>query len=89
MLACRPVEWPTTGPLADQPPSIIYPGVIVTNCDACGVEVYLGPKQQGFKEREPDLPVVCFGCVPKFAERTQVVHLGNQYLPGSNPRREP
>lgn len=82
MLACRPVEWPTEGLLAEREPTIIYPGAAVMACMNCGTGVYVGPKQQGFLEQIPDLPIICFSCIPQFTDvDTPVVHLGNDHLP--------
>lgn len=83
MLACRPVKWPTEGPLAGHDPTPIYPGSITMECHDCGVEVYVGPKQQGFLgQAPPGWPIYCFLCATKHADSDAAVfHLGNKHLP--------
>lgn len=83
MLACRPVEWPTEGPLAKHEPSNIYPGSVVQKCHDCGTEVYVGPKQQEFlSTAPPGWPVYCFLCAVKHADKDAfVADLGNPHLP--------
>lgn len=82
MLACRPVEWPEDGPLAQHEPTPVYPGSVVGSCQDCGESIYIGPKQQAHLEQFPDWPVYCFPCTPKHTVPDPYIHnLGNTHQP--------
>lgn len=73
ILACRPVEWPSTGPLADAEPTPVYDGSIIESCAKCEQSIHVGPTQQ-----KTDGDRYCFWCAVIVAEgRATVVNLGN------------
>lgn len=81
ILACRPVDWTYMaehGP--DLPELPVYPGSVAQACTRCGVQVWVGPRQQA-----SGMAAYCIICALEYAaERggsTVVRNLGNPYLP--------
>lgn len=81
LLVCRPVEWPTSGPLSDTEPTFIYPGSVIAKCTACRQKIYVGPKIQEAQETT-GAPVHCFACGMEVAgPAPTIVNMGNTYRP--------
>lgn len=60
--ACRTVDWDAMETRPGVPPTPIYPGSIVTPCEACGNDCYVGPRQQEVMAVKPTITVMCFRC---------------------------
>lgn len=81
MAACRDVDPARLEALklgAPLPP--VYPGSVKGKCQACAVEVWIGPRLQQAIATLPDVRVMCFPCGAA-ANATNVVNLGNPYVP--------
>lgn len=80
--ACRPVEWPSTGPLANEKQTPVYPGSVRGECETCQQAIWIGPKVQAMMLRTK-IRLLCFMCVMKHytGRNPTIVDLGNTYQP--------
>lgn len=77
--------------LPDEPLPPIYPGSIVTKCQDCRCEVYVGPRgQQALEDHPHATEVLCVLCTVKAQApgvRPLMINLGNPFVRATRPPR--